>query len=207
MHSRIISILTFLACCGSVAAQGTGPVRSGTYAVQLNRTTVTTDSGLDRDAPGGVRVPVTPGQQLIFSFWARNAQANPSTIDRAALVFFTSGGTYINPPGDVNFQQGTVVPATWTQYTASPVTVPATAAQMNVSFRLQVNSSLALDDVSVLDFDPSGARGPIPILTNGGFENFSGPVPDEWRFFGAADGSLTKSVQVQNSVQGPWHLY
>jgi hypothetical protein len=195
-----ISMLSVISA--TAVAQTT--THAGIYAVQVNRTTNTEDSGFDRDPPG-VRVPVTPGNQLVFSFWARNGQVPASTINRAALVFFTAGGAYINPPGDVNFEQNTSVPTPWTQYTQTAVTVPATAAQMNVSFRLNVNSSIVLDDVTVVDTTASNAQ----ILPNGGFETWptAGSPPTGWRFFGATDGSFVRLEDLPNSVTSDWQLY
>jgi hypothetical protein len=182
-------------------SQTTSTVHSGQYALQLNRTTFSVDSGFDREAPG-TRVPVTAGHGYLLSFWARNGQGGVSFINRVALAFFDSGGTYINPPGDYNFNNSASIPTVWTQFTETVTTAPATAATMNVAFRLDSNSSMVLDDVSVKDASAGNAE----VLTNGGFETWptSSSPPTDWRFFGATDGSITR---LQVTAAQDWQMY
>ncbi|MGI8908157.1 MAG: hypothetical protein ACR2IE_16920 [Candidatus Sumerlaeaceae bacterium] len=172
-----------------VSSQTTSTVHNGQYALRLNRTTFSVDSVLDREAPG-TRVPVAAGDGLILSFWARNGQVSTSFINRVAVAFFTSGGTYIPP--DINFNVSASVPTVWTQFTEPVTTAPATAATMNVAFRLDGNSSIVLDDISVINTSTSNTQ----ILTNPGFETWPDPavIPTGWRFFGSADGNFERLV-------------
>ena len=168
-------------------------VYEGQYSARLQFTNTWMDgmdSGLDRDT---YRIQdVTPGHDIRFSAWVRNATAGMNTDFNMRVADF-NGATHL---GD--FGQSFTAADAWQQYVYDHTVSPDTT-DMNAAFRLVTTSggAIVIDDVEITDQTEGG----ISLdLTNGDFEDWPGEetsAPTDWRFFAVtgAVGEVRRLVQ------------